>query len=67
MKKSKPIYGLHDHEDFYATVWETELGKIITCEGKLDIKNNLMIRSVETGEDVGDIDLRNILMSILPR
>jgi len=67
MKESKAIYGVHDHEDFSAIVWETELGRIVTCEGKLNIKNDLFIRSIETGEDVDNMDLRNILMSILPR
>lgn len=66
MTDSKAIYGIHDCEDFAAIVWETELGKVITCEGKLNIKNNIVIRSCETGEDVVSVDLRNILMSILP-
>ena len=41
MKESKPLYGVWDGEDFTAIVWETELGKIVTCEGKLNVNNNL--------------------------
>jgi hypothetical protein len=48
-------------------VWETELGKIVTSEGKLNIKNNLCIRDAETYVDVNDVDLRHVLMQILPR
>jgi hypothetical protein len=66
MKKSKPLYGIRDSEDFMGLVWETELGMVVTCEGKWNIQNNLQIISVETGEDVGNIDLRNVLMSLLP-
>lgn len=66
MVNSKPIYCITDNEEFQAIIWETELGRIITCEGKLDIKNNMSVRKVETGEEVVDIDLRNVLMSILP-
>lgn len=67
MKESKLVYGVWDHEDFTALVWETELGRIVTCEGKLNPKNNLTIRSAETNEDVSNVDLRNVLMSILPQ
>jgi hypothetical protein len=66
MKESKPIYGFYDGEDFSGIVWDTELGKIVTCNGNLDINMNLLIKDVETGKDVDDIDLRNVLMSILP-
>lgn len=67
MKESKALYGIWDHENFSAIVWETELGKIVTCEGRLNINNNIIIRSVDTGEDVNNVDLRNVLMSILPQ
>ncbi len=66
MKESKPLYGIWDGEDFAAIVWETELGKIVTCEGKLNVNNNLIIKEADTNEDVDNIDLRNVLMSILP-
>lgn len=53
-------------ESFTAIVWETELGKIVTCEGKLNVNNNLRIKEADTNEDVDNIDLRNVLMFILP-
>jgi hypothetical protein len=66
MKDSVPMYGFTDHDGFMGIVWDTALGKIVTIEGKLNPKSNLTIREVATGKDIGDIDLRNILMSILP-
>lgn len=67
MKDSKPIYVLHDNDNFYGIVWETELGKIVIIQGKLNINNNLGVYDVETGQEIKDIDLRNVLMSILPQ
>ena len=66
MRESKALYGFTDNEDFQGIVWETDKGLMVTCTGKLDIKNNISIRSVESGEDVGDVDLRNLLLSVLP-
>jgi hypothetical protein len=66
MKESKLLYAMTDHEDFMALMWETELGNILTVEGKLDIKNNIDIRGID-GNDINNVDLRNVLMSILPR
>lgn len=66
MKESKVLYGFWDREDCTGLVWETELGKIVTVEGKLNLKNNLSIRDTQ-GNDIADVDLRNVLMSILPQ
>ena len=66
MKESKALYGFTDNEDFQGIVWETEKGLVVTCTGKLDIKNNISIRSVKSNEEVGDVDLRNLLLSVLP-
>lgn len=67
MKRSEPIYAIRDREEILGIVWDTELGKIVTCEGKWNIKNDLIITDIQTGEDVDIIDLRNVLMSILPQ
>lgn len=67
MKESKALYGFYDYDECIGLVWETELGKIVTLEGKLNLNNNLVIRDVETGKDIDDIDLRNVLISILPQ
>ena len=64
---SKEKYVLINGEDFSAIVWETNLGNIITVEGRLDIKNDLKIYDARTGEIISDIDLRETLISILPR
>jgi hypothetical protein len=66
MKDSKPIFGIHDGEDFLAMVWETDLGKVVTMQGKINPQMNLMIKDCETGEYVDEVDLRNVLMQILP-
>ncbi|HHT97435.1 MAG TPA: hypothetical protein GXZ90_06045 [Clostridiales bacterium] len=65
MKESKPIYGFYDQEDFTGVVWETEKGMIVTIKGNINPNNNLFIKSCETGEDIKDIDMRNMLMDIL--
>lgn len=66
MGESKVLYGFWDGDDFSGIVWETKLGKIVTCEGKLNLNNNLMIKDAKNN-NVDNIDLRNILMEILPR
>jgi hypothetical protein len=67
MKESKPLYGFYDHEDFSGIVWDTELGKVVTCSGLLNPQMNLSIRDIKTGDEVDNVDLRNVLISILPR
>jgi len=46
---------------------ETELGKIVTIQGNLNVQYNLSIRKLPTGEEIDNIDLRNVLMEILPQ
>lgn len=65
MKESKVLYSFKNGDDCIGLVWETELGKIVTVEGKLDITCDLKIRDIDQN-DLGDVDLRNVLMSILP-
>ena len=65
MKESKPLYGLCDLDEFIGIVWETEKGMIVTVNGNLNINNNLLIKDCKTGEEIKDIDMRNILMDIL--
>ena len=67
MKESKPLYAISDHEKVLGLVWETDLGKIVTVQGSFNIQHNLSIRDIHTGEEVNNIDLRNVLMEILPR
>ena len=64
---SKEKYVLVNGDDFSAIVWETSLGNVITVEGKLDIKNDLKIYDTYTGEMISNIDLREVLLSILPQ
>lgn len=62
---SKPILGFYDHDECTGIVWDTPKGKIVTIEGKLNPKNNLVIKNIETNETVDDIDWRDILSDIL--
>lgn len=66
MKDSKLLYGIRDNCDFIGAVWETELGLIVSHQGKLDLNSDLQIRCAKTQEDIKNVDLRNVLMSILP-
>jgi hypothetical protein len=66
MKDSKALYAGMTHDGFQMIVWKTDLGLITTVQGKLDPTSDLIIKNVETGEIVSDVDLRNVLMSILP-
>lgn len=67
MKESTPIYAMYDGNNFMAIMWETELGKILTTQGNLNLNNNLRIRNISDGEDIDNVDLRNVLMSVLPK
>jgi len=67
MKESIPLYAIADRTRCLGIVWETELGKIVTLQDDISIQNNLSIRDIKTGDEVNNIDLRNVLMSILPR
>ena len=65
MKDSKPVYVAYDGEEFTAIVWDTELGKVITMEGKINPQMDLMIKDVVEDKYVQNIDLRNVLSPIL--
>ena len=65
MKESKPIYGFSDLDEFNGIVWETEKGMIITTKGNISPNSNIAIKSCETGEEIKDIDMRNVLMEVL--
>lgn len=67
MKPSKPVYGITDNKEFNALVWETEEGRIVSCNGTLSINYDIEIFDVETGKHIDSIDLRNLLLSILPK
>lgn len=65
MKPSKPIYALSDLENFIGLVWETEKGIVVTINGELNPNNDIKIKDVTTGENIKDIDMRNVLMEVL--
>lgn len=67
MKDSKALYAIGDSKEIKGVVWETELGKIITLEGKINIEDDLRIIDIQTGETISNVDMRNVFMSILPQ
>lgn len=67
MKESKPIYvAFSSDDDFQAIVWETEKGRIITTKGSINPETNIVIKDVRNCEVIKDVDIRNLLMEILP-
>lgn len=67
MTDSIPLYAFRDTcSDFIGIIWDTEFGKIVTVENKMSINGNLDIREINTGNRVDNVDLRSLLMSILP-
>lgn len=66
MKRSEPLYAIFDNEEAKGIVWETELGKIVTIQGLINPQMDLSICDIKTGQEIDSVDLRNVLMSILP-
>lgn len=58
MKSSKPIYNITDSKGFNALAWETEEGKVVSCNGTLSINHDIEIFDIETGKHIDSIDLR---------
>lgn len=65
MKESKPIYAFVDHYDFSGIVWETEKGLVVTTNGNINPDSNISIKDIRNGEDIKDVDMRNVLMDVL--
>lgn len=65
MKQSEPLYAIGDNEEFKGIVWDTELGKIVTLQGAINPQMDLYIYDIKTNQKIDNIDLRNVLMSIL--
>lgn len=66
MKDSKALYAFGDSENVLGVVWETELGKIVTFQGTINPQIDLSIYDCATGNMIENVDMRNVLMSILP-
>ena len=64
---SEPILAFTDFDECDGVVWETSKGKVITVKGNFNPQRNLNIKDVKTGEEVDDVDWRNILSDILFR
>jgi hypothetical protein len=67
MKPSVAKYAIYDFREFEGLVWETELGLVVSTKGKIDPNANIEIMDVETNEVLKSVDIRNLLMEILPR
>ncbi len=64
---AKALYGIRDYEDFEGVVWETKIGKIITFKGNINPQAGFLIRDCETGEDIVDEAMIDVLIEILPQ
>lgn len=64
---SEVKFAVKNGDNILGVMWETELlGKVFVTNGKLDINYNLEIRDFD-GNDIENIDLKTLLMEILPR
>ena len=64
-QNSKPIYAAINGDSFSAILWETTQGKILTVKGDLDPTDNIRIKDCKTGDDIKNIDMRNVLIEIM--
>jgi hypothetical protein len=66
MRDSVVVLAMNNFNGFSAVLWDTEVGKVLVTQGTLSINSDISIRGMN-GEDLDSIDLRNFLMSIIPR
>jgi hypothetical protein len=60
MKNSKALYAFINESECTGIVWETELGKIVTFQGNINPQMDLRIVDIASGENIGNVDLRNV-------
>ena len=69
--KSKPKYAIINKDSCVALVWETEVGLVtVTNDIKIDFNCDLTLIDVRDGANtciVNNIDLRDLLASLLPK
>lgn len=65
---SKPKFVVANGDNSIGILWEDEkLGKVFTSTGaKIDLAFDLKILSIETGQKVENIDLRDFILRALP-
>lgn len=67
---SKPKYALCNLDSCVAIVWETEVGLVTVVQDKIDINGDITLMDISNGKPFGEkiknVDLRDLLVSILP-
>ena len=67
---SKPKYAICNLDKCVAIVWETEVGLVTVVQDKVDINGDITLFDISecaTGEKIKNIDLRDLLVSLLPK
>ena len=68
---SKPKYAIVNKDLCVAVVWDTEMGLVtVTNDVKVDFNCDLTLIDITSGESncvVNNIDLRDLLVSLLPK
>ena len=64
MSKAKYIIGNLDK--CIAIVWETDMGLVTVVQNNVDMNGNISLHDAKTGATVDSIDLRDLLVSLLP-
>jgi len=70
MNKSKAEYAICNIDKCVAIVWKTDIGRVVVVQDKIDINGDLSvveIKNTSNGKVVDNVDLRNLIMEILPR
>ena len=67
---SKPKYALCNLDSCVAVVWETEVGLVTVVQDKIDVNGDITLIDISNGKPFGEkiknVDLRDLLVSILP-
>jgi hypothetical protein len=68
MNKSKAEYAICNRTDCVGIVWSTDLGRIVVMDKPIDINGDISIHACGgMGEAIVNVDLRNVIMEILPK
>lgn len=67
MNESKVEYAILNVDKCVALVWKTNIGRVVVVEEKIDANGDLSIYDIKEGKTIDNIDLRNLLLEILPK
>lgn len=67
MNKSKAEYAICNRTECVGIVWNTDLGRIVVMDKPIDINGDISIHECPMSGAITNIDLRNVIMEILPK